>query len=133
MVDALRQIHRSLVPGGVLLDMRPGPTDSVVLAGGEAVGFLDESEFWRETEETDAALLAAVRERLFASEAEVRFDVVHRFESAALLLESAALLLEEVGGWRSTRIPDDVVNGLGPGRPPFEVVEPCALQRLRAL
>ena len=126
MVDALRQIHRSLVPGGVLLDMRPGPTDSAVLAGGEAVGFLDESEFWRETEETDAALGAAVREGLFTSENEVYFDVVHSFENGALLLE-------EVGGWRSTQIPDDVVNGLGPGWPPFEVVEPCVLRRLRAL
>ena len=126
MVDALRQIHRSLVPGGVLLDMRPGPTDAGVHAGGELVGFLDESEFWRETEETDAALRAAVREGFFASETEVSFDVVHRFESGALLLE-------EVGGWRSTRIPDEVVKSLGPGRSPFEVVEPCTLQRLRRL
>ena len=88
------------------------------------IGFLDESEFWRETEATDAALLGAVREGLFASETEVRFEVVHSFGRGELLVE-------EVGGWRSTRIPDDVVKSLGRGRPPFEVVEPCTLQRLR--
>ena len=126
MVDALRQIHRSLVPGGVLLDMRPGPTDAAVHADSELVGFLDEGEFWRETEETDAALLAAVRDGLFASVTEVRFEVVHRFESAALLLE-------EVGSWHGTRIPGGVARGLGRGAPPFEIVEPCALQRLRRL
>ena len=124
MVDALRQIHRSLVPGGVLLDMRPGPTDAGVHAGGELVSFLDESEFWRETEETDAALRAAVREG--SSRPSPR-------SASMLCTESGALLLEEVGGWRSTRIPDDVVKSLGPGRPPFEVVEPCTLQRLRRL
>ena len=126
MVDALRRIHGSLVPGGVLLDMRPGPADSVVIAGGEAVGCLDESEFQREAKETDAGLLATVREGLFSFEDEVYFDVVHSFESARLLVE-------DVSGWRSTRVPQEVVDRVERGRPPFEVHERCLLQRLRAL
>ena len=125
MVDALRRIHRSLVPAGVLLDMRPGPADSVVITGGEAVGCLDESEFQRESNETDVALLATVREGLFALEDEVYFDVVHRFESAALLVE-------DVSGWRSTRVPREVAERVERGCPPFEVHERCFLQSLRA-
>ena len=125
MVDALRRLHRTLVPDGVFLDMRPGPADSAVLAGGGVVGCLDESEFRRETEAVDAALLAAVREGVFALEDEVHFEVVHRFESAALLIE-------DVSGWRSTRVPPEVVERVELGRPPFEVRERCFLQKLRS-
>ena len=59
------------MPDGVFLDMRPGPADSAVLAGGELVGYLDESEFKRETLATGASLLATVGAGLFAFEGEV--------------------------------------------------------------
>lgn len=106
--------------------MRPGPTDSAVLAGGELVGYLDEREFQRETLATDAALRAAVAAGLFAPGDVVRFEVLHRFESAAGLLE-------DVSGWRSTLVPRDVAEGVERGRPPFDVRERCFVERLRAL
>ena len=126
MVDALRRIHRSLVPGGALLDMRPGLADSAVLTGGADVGCLDESAFRSESERVDAALLASVHEGFFTFEDEIHFDVVHSFESAAELLE-------DVSGWRSTRVPPEVAELVERGGPPFEVRERCSLKRLRPL
>ncbi len=125
-MHALRLLHRSLVPGGVLLDLQPAAADSLVLAGGQPAGWLDERDFQRDLAATAEGLGQAVAEGLFVLEDEVWFDIVHSFDAGALLVA-------EVSGWRGVRVPADIPPRLRARHSPFEVVEACTLRRLRAL
>ena len=121
-MHALRLLHRSLVAGGVLLDLQPALADSLVLAGGEPAGRLDERGFQRDLVATAAGLGSAISEGLFVLEDEVWFDIVHRFEEGAELVA-------EVSGWRGVSVPPELVRLVEAGRPLFEVVETCTLRR----
>ena len=125
-MHALRLLHPSLVPGGLLMDLQPASADSIVLSGGRPAGWLDEREFQRDLAATSEGLAQALSEGLFVVEDEVWFDIVHRFEASTLLVS-------EVSGWRGVRVPPDLPPRLEAGQPPFEVVEACTLRRMRAL
>ena len=124
-MHALRLLHRSLVAGGVLLDLQPALADSLVLAGGEPAGRLDERGFQRDLVATAEGLDVALSEGLFVLEDEVWLDIVHRFEEGAELVA-------EVSGWRGVRVPPELVRRVEAGRAPCEVVETCTLRRLQA-
>jgi len=117
-VHALRLLHRTLVPGGLALDLQPAPADSLVLAGG------DEREFQRRLAATAEGVEQALGEGLFAVEDEVWLDVVHRFPKAAELVAEAS-------GWFGVRVPSAILPRLEVGHAPFEIVETCVLRRLR--
>jgi len=123
-VHALRLLHRTLVPGGLALDLQPAPADSLVLAGGEPAGRLDEREFQRRLAATAEGVEQALGEGLFAVEDEVWLDVVHRFPKAAELVAEAS-------GWFGVRVPSAILPRLEVGHAPFEIVETCVLRRLR--
>lgn len=125
-MDALRRIHRLLVPGGVVLDMRPGLDRGLVTARGEPLGRLSDTGFLRDSREVDRAVRAVLREGLFALEDVATFAWVHRFDTAAELLAEAET-------WTRTPVTGRVRRRVERAVGPFEVCEPAVLSKLRAL
>jgi hypothetical protein len=85
-VHALRNIHRMLVSGAVLVDLQPIPPSPSLHAGGELLGRLDQRLVWERFGKTEAGVDAAVGEGLYALESELEFDVIERFDSKASLI-----------------------------------------------
>jgi len=125
-VNALQQIHRSLIPGGVLFDLQPALANAPVLSASGLLGRLDEREFRAFADRVNTLLQQTISAGLFLQEAEVIFTVVHRFSQAAQLLA-------DVETWTGTRIPSTLRKRLQRAVPPFEVQEGAKLRRLRAL
>ena len=125
-MNALRRIRRSLVKGGVLLDLQPMLDNAPATNSDGELGRLDEREFRAFADRVNLALEGTVSEGLFAYESEASFDVVHRFNGAAELLA-------EVKTWRGTTVPPSLLRGLEQSRPPLDVHEGAKLRRFRAL
>jgi hypothetical protein len=96
-VHALRNVHRMLVPGGLLLESHPLAGGSRVEAGARVLGALDEREFARELVVMNRSLGTVVDEGLFTPRDERTYEVTMRFESAVDLLS-------EVVTWRGSTI-----------------------------
>ena len=62
-MDVLRHVYETLAPGGVMLDLRSVPPPSLVEVDGEAIGELDESEFFPRSEHNGDALAALAARR----------------------------------------------------------------------
>ena len=120
-MNALRQIHQALVPGGALLDMHPVPPSTrAEVAGGVVLGEFDDAQFMG----TVAAAEAAIeRSGLFTRESETHFDYRERYDDAAELLTD----IEE--GWEGCRIPDDVRARIVAADAPVDVCERVVLRR----
>lgn len=119
MVYALRQIHQSLTPDGILLDVHPEPASSrIEVWQGDRVhqlGEIDQEEDNREIEEARSRLDLLVDEGLFSPEASDFFELREHHDSVegwqekwaeedyrlvanAELLASARQLLSNGGG-----------------------------------
>jgi SAM-dependent methyltransferase len=122
-VHALRQIHRALVPGGLLVDMHPVPPSTRVLVRGESLGELDDAKFWATVAATEAPLWET---DLFSLEEELEFDWLERFDSAEELLE-------DVSSWEGCRIPPKVAERVRGAEPPIDIWERVVLRRFRAV
>jgi hypothetical protein len=125
-VNALRNVHRAVVPGGILLDLHPIPPSEQVEAGGSVLGRLDEREFFTIARATEEALEQAVGDGLFESEAELEADVVERFDTVEEMLEI-------VGEREGVRIPAAVRTRVLEARGPIDLRERIVLRRLRTL
>jgi hypothetical protein len=125
-VNALQQIHQSLIAGGVLFDLQPALANAPVVSGSGLLGRLDEREFRAFADRVNTLLQQTIGAVLFVREGEVIFTVVHRFSQAAKLLS-------DVETWTGTRIPSTLRKRLQRAVPPFEVQEGAKLRRLRAL
>ena len=92
MVHALRQIHQSLTPGGVLLDVHPEPVNSrIEVWQGDRVhelGEIDQCEDHEEIEDARSRLDLLVDQGLFGPEASDYFELREHHDS--------------VGGWKET-------------------------------
>ena len=124
--ERLRRIHRSLVQGGVLLDLQPMLENAPVVDREGILGRLNEEEFRAFADRVNSALEQTIRDRLYAHEREMVFDVVHRFSAAAALLA-------EVETWTGTTVPAPLLRRITQAKPPVEVQEGARLRRLRAL
>jgi hypothetical protein len=114
VVDALRNVQRMLIPGGVLLESHPLATRSSVEAGGRTLGSLDEREFARELAVMERSLAIVVDEGSLVPRAERRFEVVMHFETGGELLA-------EVVTWGGTAIPVRLQRAVKRAEPPFAV------------
>lgn len=87
MVHALRQIHHSLSPNGILLDVHPQPVDSrIEIRTPERVHDLGEIDQWEDHREIEAArarLELVVRDGLFAPESSDFFELQEHHDSVA--------------------------------------------------
>jgi hypothetical protein len=100
-VYVLRQVHRALVPGGLVLDIHPLGDDFPVLAGGKGIGFVDTRKFRDVLEAMNKCVDESVSRGLFEELRSLRRHVVERFDTAAEALE-------EADGWDNLRLPASV-------------------------
>ncbi len=126
VVHALRRIHRTLVPGGLLLDLHPIPPDAAAEAGGVVLARFDGSEFWATVRATEAGLDETVRAGLFAPEAELEFDVLDRFDT----VEEALAKAESMRGYR---VPPGSRRRVRAAAAPIDIRHRLLLRRLRGL
>jgi hypothetical protein len=96
-VNALRKIHRALVPGGRLVDAQPVGGRVPVESTGTVLGTLDMRE-WRRTVNSVAELIdETVAGGLFSAETERGYDVLETFDDGKELVET-------VSEWAGTKI-----------------------------
>lgn len=85
MVHALRQIHQSLTPGGILLDVHPEPVNShIEVWQGDRIhelGEIDQREDHREIEDARSRLDLLVDQGLFGPEATDYFELREHYDA----------------------------------------------------
>lgn len=121
-MHALRQIHKALVPGGVLLDMHPVPPSTRAEVGGKSLGEFDDSEFMRLVADAENKL---EQSGLFTRESELEFDYLERYDDPAQLLED----IEE--GWDGCTVPPELETRILEADGPVDIWERVVLRRFR--
>ncbi len=125
-MNALERVHRSLVSGGLLLDMHPVPPAARAVGPEGDLGAFAEDEFFDVVRATEQGLEKLVRRGVFVSEAETRFQSRETFDTAAELLETVA----EWEGFRTSAELERRIRGAGT---PLDVTETVVLRRFRAV
>jgi hypothetical protein len=105
VVNALRNIHAALVPGGLLIDTQPISARPAVEAAAGPIGSLDMREWVELIGTIDAQLDTAIDARLWQQREERWFVVSDTFESGANVLDV-------VTNWVGTHIPKDLSQRL---------------------
>src|SRR3989304_5814462 len=126
MVHALREVWRTLAPGGLLLDVRPylpfGPLELVRREQVRALGRLDEVEVDDDSAAADEAIAEVTRQGLFT------LDGVDAFHSCAYW-DSVAELRQYLRDWEDhARVPRALA---GEARSALRAAGPQAPLRLR--
>jgi hypothetical protein len=119
-VNVLRDTHKALVPGGLLLDFHPiAPPWPRVVAPTEELGELRYEPFLEDLRATEGGLRETVRRGLFERVADRTQDIATHFDDPNELLDE--WLTEEEEEWaspelerriRSSTAPVDVVDRL---------------------
>lgn len=91
-MHALRHVHELLVPGGTMLDLHP-VTEEQVEASGRRIGVIEDPEFRVDLPNAEARLAEAIRDGLYALEAELEFDVLQHIDTVEELLAKREELL----------------------------------------
>ena len=122
-MNALRNIHRALIPEGILLDMHPIPPATRAEARGESLGEFDDSEFQDLVRAAEARILET---GLFEHDAEVEFDWLERYD------DPAQLLVDIKEDWDGCHIPAELEARIREAEPPVDIWERVVLRRFRA-
>lgn len=125
VVNVLRRLERSLVPGGILLDLTSVPPAGRVEAGDEVLGRLDQRTFLTRAARTEAGLDELVREGLFSDESRLELDTLEHHASGPELVE-------DVAGRTHSRLPARLATRLADVARPVVVRERSLVRRLRA-
>ena len=124
-MNALHEVHRVLVPGGLLVDTQPVSPRSPVIADGTRLGTLDMRE-WRVTvdavEERVQRVLAG---GLFTLQDERSLVVSETFDNGPELVDAVA-------AWRGTKISGRLAHAARVAQPPLTVDQEVRLRVLRA-
>ena len=124
-MNALREVQRVLVPGGLLIDTQPISPRPVVASDGARLGTLDMRE-WRTTiDEVEHEVQRALADGLFTIEAERSLIVLETFDNGPELVET-------VSGWRGTKISRRLARAATAAAPPLTVHQDVRLRVLRA-
>ena len=87
-MNVLRDTHRALTRGGLLLDFRPThPPWARLILGGETVGEIEEPDFPAQVRAAEDGMEAVVRSGLFAPVTGRKRDVAEYYEDAKELIE----------------------------------------------
>jgi hypothetical protein len=122
-VHALRQIHKALVPEGVLLDMHPVPPSTRAEVAGRSLGRFDDAEFMRIVANAEAEI---ERSGLFERESELEFDYLERYDDPVQLLED---IKED---WEGCSVPPDLEARILQADGPVDIWERVVLRHFRA-
>jgi hypothetical protein len=111
-VNVLRDTHRALVPGGLLLDFHPiVPPWPQVVAGREELGELRYEPFLDDLRMTEGGMRETVRRGLFKRVAARTHDVATHFDDTRELLDE---WLNEEEEWASPELDRRLRSGTGP-------------------
>lgn len=105
--------------------MHPIPPSARAECRGASLGEFDDAEFLATVRATEAGLEEVVQAGLFLPQAEVEFDWLERFDTAAELLEA----VEE---WEGCRTPGPLAQRIRAAEGPVDVWEHVVLRRFRA-
>ena len=100
-MHVLRQVHRALKPGGLLLDVHPLGDEIPILAGERGVGFVDIRKFRAILEAMNKCVQQVLSEDLFKELRTLRRHVVERYDTVQEVLE-------EADSWENLRLPAPV-------------------------
>jgi hypothetical protein len=123
-VNALRRIHASLVPGGLVVDPQPVSPRPPVEAGDRQLGTLDMHSWRRTVDAVDRLVAQTIEDRLYVLAGEHRFVVTDMFDNGAELVET-------VSGWQGTRISAALAKHVRAAAPPMRVHQDVRLRLLR--
>ena len=124
VVHALRRLLRSLVPGGLVVDLLAVPPPERVEVDGDVIGELDESAFFPRALAAAAGLDALAEEGVLVHEHEQRFPVFVRYPSGGDLLD-------DVKDREYTRMPVDLSRRVTRITGPCEIRVSCLIRRFR--
>jgi hypothetical protein len=96
-VHALRNIHRALVPDGILVDTQPVSAAPAVAAGKLHLGELDMRDWLATIRAVDELVAETVTAGLFDLKCEERFVVTDTFDDGPECMET-------VSGWQGTQV-----------------------------
>jgi hypothetical protein len=126
VVDVLRKLLSSLVPGGFVVDLLSVPPPERVEVEGEVVGELDGSAFFPRALEAAAGLDALAAEGVLVHEHEERFPVYVRYPSGTDLAD-------DVGRREYTRMPPALGRRVRAIAGPCAIRDNCLVRRFRKL
>jgi hypothetical protein len=126
VVDVLRRLLRSLVPGGVVVDLLSVPPPERIEVGGEVVGELDGSAFFPRALAAAAGLGALVAEEALVHDHEERFSIFVRYPTGADLVE-------DVAQREYTRMPAALGRRVRAIAGPCEIRDSCLVRSFRKL
>jgi hypothetical protein len=126
VVNALRTLHASLAPGGLVVDTQPVSARPPVEARSGDLGALDMRDWARTIAAVDDRLEETIRDRLFAVLDERHFVVADSFADGTEMLTS-------VRDWQGTRIPRALEQRVAREDGPVHVQQDIRMRLLRAL
>jgi hypothetical protein len=124
-VNALHKLHRSLVPGGLVIDTQPVSAHPPLESGAGLLGTLDMSEWARTVAEIDGLVQQTLGGGLFDLERESRYVVTDEYGDGA---ECVATTRE----WRGTSVSDALAARVGSEQGRVRLHQDVRLRLLRA-
>ena len=125
-MNALRNIHKALVTGGLLIDTQPVSSHPLAEADARRLGTLDMSEWAQTIDEIDRLTDETFRAGLFTVVDQRRFTVTDHFDTGAELVA-------EVRGWAGTHIDPALSEQIASRQQPVRVHQEVRLRVLRTL
>jgi hypothetical protein len=126
-VNVLRDTHRALVPGGLLVDFHPiAPPWPRVVAGSEELGELEYEPFLDDLRATEGGLRDAVSRGLFEPVAGRTHDISTHFDDPTELVDE---WLNEEEEWASPELEERLRSRAGP----VDVVDRLVFRLYRTL
>ena len=126
VVDVLRELLRSLVPGGLVVDLLSVPPPERVEVDGEVIGELDNSRFFPRALQAASGLDTLAAEELLVHEHEERFSILVRYSTGADLVE-------DVAQREHTRMPAALGRRVRGRAGPCQIRDHCLVRRFRKL